>query len=235
MNTYEIQARLHALGIYKGRVDGINGPLTRAAIRGFQRINGLYPDGIAGRRTIAALKSDPIAERQKPDPVRAAPGQGHARSWPRQADVEKFYGPPGSHACTAGEVQLPFPMRLAWDKNEIVRTFNCHHKVAASFESIFDQVLKHYGLENIRLLGLDLYGGCYNFRKMRGGNRYSMHSWGIALDIDPARNQLKWGRDQAKLDDPEYEPFWSIVEEHGGVSLGRLRNYDWMHFQFARL
>ena len=32
-----------------------------------------------------------------------------------------------------------------------------------------------------------------------------------------------------------YEPFWRIVEGEGLLSLGRTRNFDWMHFQAARL
>ena len=44
----------------------------------------------------------------------------------------------------------------------------------------------------IHRLRLDVWGGCLNVRKMRGGTRNSMHSWGIALDYDPQNNQLKW-------------------------------------------
>jgi peptidoglycan hydrolase-like protein with peptidoglycan-binding domain len=35
--------------------DGVYGPKTRAAVRRFQRKNGLAPDGIAGPQTLAAL------------------------------------------------------------------------------------------------------------------------------------------------------------------------------------
>ena len=70
---------------------------------------------------------------------------------------------------------------------------------------------------------------------MRGGTQYSMHSWGIAIDFDPERNQLNWGRDRARLAAADCVPFWDIWEAEGWVSLGRARNFDWMHVQAARL
>ena len=82
---------------------------------------------------------------------------------------------------------------------------------------------------------LDLWGGCLNVRKMRGGSRYSMHSWGIAIDYDPGKNRLKWGRDRAAFAKPEYDTWWRLWEEEGWVSLGRTRNFDWMHVQAAKL
>jgi hypothetical protein len=53
--------------------------------------------------------------------------------------------------------------------------------------------------------------------------------------MNPEQNQLRWGKDRAVFAKPEYDKFWEIVEKHGGVSLGRERNYDWMHFQFIPL
>ncbi len=70
---------------------------------------------------------------------------------------------------------------------------------------------------------------------MRGGQSYSMHSWGIAIDFDPERNQLKWGRPRARLSHSDAAPFWDAWEAEGWVSLGRARNFDWMHVQAARL
>lgn len=156
-------------------------------------------------------------------------------TWPTQAQVRQFYSEPGSPACTAGMVNLAYPMRVAWDKSQIIRRFRCHEKVAGTFERVFSRALDAYGLAEIQRLGLDLFGGCYNFRPMRGGNNWSMHSWGIAVDLDPERNQLKWGRDKAAFAKTEYVPFWKIVEDEGLVSLGRVKNFDWMHFQAARL
>lgn len=46
---------------------------------------------------------------------------------------------------------------------------------------------------------------------------------------------LKVHRPQARLSGTDYDAFWEFVEDEGGVSLGRERDYDWMHFQFARL
>ena len=68
-----------------------------------------------------------------------------------------------------------------------------------------------------------------------GGRAMSMHSWGIAIDFDPAHNRLRWGRDRARLAGPDYRAFLDIWEAEGWISLGRERNYDWMHIQAARL
>ncbi|MBB3772011.1 hypothetical protein FHS55_002620 [Angulomicrobium tetraedrale] len=156
-------------------------------------------------------------------------------TWPTQAGVRQFYGEPGSPACTTGMVDLAYPMRIAWDKSQVIRRFRCHEKVASAFQAVFAQTLDAYGIDAIQRLGLDLFGGCYNYRPMRGSNAWSMHAWGIAVDLDPERNQLKWGRDRAVFAKPDYERFWQIVEGQGLLSLGRARNYDWMHFQAALL
>jgi len=50
-----LQVALRARGHYSATVDGVRGPLTRAAVRRFQARRGLAVDGIAGPRTRAAL------------------------------------------------------------------------------------------------------------------------------------------------------------------------------------
>ncbi len=51
----EIQTRLKNWGYYDGAVDGVYGSRTEAAVRWFQRKNGLTADGQAGPQTLAAL------------------------------------------------------------------------------------------------------------------------------------------------------------------------------------
>jgi len=51
----DVQAKLTSLGFDLGTVDGVVGTKTVAAIKAFQKANGLDADGIAGPKTIAKL------------------------------------------------------------------------------------------------------------------------------------------------------------------------------------
>lgn len=50
-----IQEKLKRWGYYNGNIDGIYGSQTTAAVKSFQRKNGLTVDGIAGTRTLNAM------------------------------------------------------------------------------------------------------------------------------------------------------------------------------------
>lgn len=143
------------------------------------------------------------------------------------------YGKPNQQGGYLTTIQLPYPMRLAWDKKTTVKTMRCHKLVADDFQKVFAEILAHYGLAKIQELGIDLFGGCFNFRAMRGGSDYSRHSWGIAIDLDPERNQLKETSKTARFARAEYQPMIDIFYRHGFVSLGREKNYDWMHFEIG--
>lgn len=51
----QIQEKLKRWGYYNGSVDGVYGSKTEAAVKSFQRKNGLTADGIAGKKTLAAM------------------------------------------------------------------------------------------------------------------------------------------------------------------------------------
>lgn len=224
---FKIQQRLKELGLYEGVVDGWDGKQTRTAIKAFQRIHGLMVDGIAGRLTMAEMFPEPIPERDQD--IETPHG---SQNWPRQKDVENFYGKPGSNQTI---IDLPFKMRLAWDTRKVIKSFSIHEKVHDSALRCFERIADAYDEDMRREIGINLFGGCLNVRKMRGGSNWSMHAWGIAIDFDPSRNQLRWGKDKARLALPDCEKFWRIWEDEGAVSLGRARNMDFMHLQFARL
>ena len=145
--------------------------------------------------------------------------------------IIQIYGQPNQQGSYLTTIQLPYPMRLAWDKKTSVIKMRVHKKVAQDFINVFNELLAVYGLAKIQALGIDLFGGCFNFRAMRGGSDYSRHSWGIAIDLDPERNQLKESDKTARFARPEYKPMIDIFYKHGFVNLGVEKNYDWMHFE----
>jgi len=150
-------------------------------------------------------------------------------------EIVKKYGKPneiGEGYLTT--ILLPYPMKLAWDLDTKVTKMRCHKLAAEAFLNVFNDLLAHYGMNEIERLGIDLFGGCFNYRKMRGGSEWSKHSWAIAIDLDPARNKLKETAKTARFARPEYQPMIDIFYRHGFISLGIEKNYDWMHFELRK-
>jgi hypothetical protein len=148
-----------------------------------------------------------------------------------QQIINKYGKPTQNGSPYLVSIKLPYPMRLAWDKNTKVTTMRCHKLVADKFLAVFNDILKAYGYAKIVELGIDLFGGCFNFRAMRGGSNYSTHSWGISIDLDPERNLLHETKDTARFARPEYKQMLEAFYKNGFIGLGPERNMDWMHFQ----
>lgn len=51
----QVQEKLKRWGYYSGSIDGIYGSVTQAAVKKFQKNNGLSVDGIVGKKTAAAM------------------------------------------------------------------------------------------------------------------------------------------------------------------------------------
>ncbi len=194
----------------------------KPTIRRIQQKVGVTPDGIIGPCTLSAIsRALGVAESKAP-------------LWPTQAEVRRGtsrFGRPGNEAQLAS-VMPPYPLLY---EGSPVRSIRVHGAIAAHVQQALREVLEHYGSAEIHRLGLDLYGGCYNYRPTSGGGALSMHAWGIALDFSPDANAYSFKSPRATLSRPECVAWWQIWEAHGAVSLGRERNYDWMHLQFARL
>jgi len=85
---------------------------------------------------------------------------------------------------------------------------------------------------------LKTYDGCFNIRKKRGLNSMSLHSWGIAIDINAFSNPLGLTRSQiiAKGLTPLSEGFLKCFTDanfHWGGDWQR--RPDFMHFQLASI
>lgn len=230
--------------------------IDREEVRKLQRRLGVVPDGVVGSETLAALaerlgcaatiSSIQMVLRLPMDGIlgpmtlsaaaravgaHAADAQGR---WPLQSDVRSgrsVFGKAGDESRLVNVVPS-FPVYF---EGQRVRSIRVHEVIADDVREALEEVLAHYGLERIRALKLDQYGGSYNYRPSRSGGALSMHAWGIALDWMPAENGMSVGAPKAVLSGAEYRAWWEIWEAHGAVSLGRERNYDWMHLQFARL
>lgn len=235
-----LQSRLTAHRYPVGPIDGVIGEDTIAALKAFQKARGLAVTGKADGSTVAMLRtpaSTVLPEIKAGIPDRdVAPTQEifppSKTIWPRQAECMSYFGPVGQNQV---QIEIPFDMVLAWDKGARVRKMTLHKRVAPSAEKVLQRVAGIYSAPERANLGINIFGGSLNVRRMRGGSSYSMHSWGIAIDFDPERNQLKWGAPNARLSHRDALPFWAEWESEGWLSLGRARNFDWMHVQAARL
>lgn len=259
----DLQLLLAEAGAYKGAIDGVEGPQTAAAIKAVLTTpaGGLIyigpkqkeaaaqvilnrlgyhagaVDGLWGYGSGMALDTWSTERAGKSTVKKRVLVKGKVynaaqMAMPLQKDVEKFYGPMGSNLV---HCKLPVKLRIAWDTDNFVDNFACHARIKEQVEAAYSRVLTVYGELGMRSLGLDLYGGCFNIRPMRGGKAYSMHSWGIAIDTDPSNNPLKSKQAQARFGAAEYKEWFDIWEAVGAVPLGVAADMDWQHIQFARL
>ena len=211
------QLVLMRLGFDPGKIDGLVGPQTTFA---FELARSKDPEALG------TFKDDDKGKKPLVQPK--------SNVWPKQSasSMDKFFGAKGTNQ---GSLKLPFPMRIAWAKDQTITKMTLNKKVIESAGRVFEKIASRYDAPARQRLGMELFGGSLNVRRMRGGSAWSIHSWGCAIDFDPERNQLRWKKPKAVLSSAECADFWHFWEEEGWVSLGRARNYDWMHVQAARL
>lgn len=188
---------------------------------------GTTADGIIGPKTLNAIMSALLVA----NPPAAIED---ATDIPTQAQVrsgKSLFGQPGVEGNLTN-IKPPYPL---YYEGRQVPSIRVHRAVGDRVKAAMREILEHYGIEEIHRLGLDIYGGSYNYRTTSSGKAMSMHAWGIALDFDPEHNAYSTKAPQATLSRPDRKAFVDIWEKHGFINLGRHAGYDWMHFQCARL
>jgi len=141
-----VQCLLRARGFYKGRIDGVYGAKTIAAVKAFQHANGLKADGIAGPQTLPRLVMT-VRRGSKGDPVRAA-----------QILARGVMG----HNGETPNVNLDVDGTFGSETQEAIKT-------AQSFQDDLDDVLKPDGIMGPRSWCL-LLGGAVVGSEKDGGS-----------------------------------------------------------------
>lgn len=162
--------------------------------------------------------------------------------WPLQSELSEFYGDPRGKTLDQANPQWvaenivrvlpPFTMTYG---GRPTKTISIHKKCAESLSRVLVQIWDSsgYNQKTLDLWGASIYGGAFNYRLMRGGTRLSVHSWGAAIDLDPARNGF---HDQT----PNFANHPAVIkafEDEGWIWGGRWKgdSTDGMHFQAARV
>ena len=190
---------------FKLKIDGYYGPVTQSAVRDWEHDLHLN------------------------DPIHKTPGD-----WPAPSMRNQYYGTPTKNFAHLASFTPPYRMFLSWDRGSEVSKITCHEKIASQLERCLIKILKEFGQENIERSGLHLYGGCYNHRSVRGGNSWSDHAYGCAIDLNPDENGLRTPWDARRIGDPGYATMpveaIKIFESFGFCNLGRHIGRDAMHF-----
>ena len=167
----------------------------------------------------------------------------HAGNWPREdpAELAAFYGKfelgsnglpttkwEAAHLVT---IRTPYPMRAAWDLRLAIIGIRCHRRVAESLSNVLEKIFEAYGsLAEVRHYGMDRFGGAYNYRRISGSSKLSLHAYGAAIDLDPEHNPLgpAWRAGAGMMPMLVVELFEEAGWKWGGRFEGRK---DCMHFQ----
>lgn len=229
-NIRELQRRLTEMGFDVGPVDGVFGPRTERAVMAFQKDKGLAIDGLVGNETWGALfdESLPLAIEALDGPPPYSQcfdifGDFRVAGWQEQNLVR----------CDLSSYQDALKhLYYGWlsrdDKALVHRNwfgFVCHRLVVPQFQAAFGKVVDR-GLHGT----LRTFDGCFNPRQIRGGDSWSTHSWGIAIDIDAPWN--RFGQTLFEMSQEVAQCF----EEEGFIWGGRWQHRpDAMHFQYCTL
>lgn len=221
----KLQQKLAELGYAPGAADGIFGQKTEAAVLKFQTDHHLDIDGIVGDQTWNALFQQSIPKttmlNQPPPQSRCFDvfGNHQLAGWDEQNIVH----------CdlSAFQKELDHVYRVKEGDRAFTHVdwfgFPCHRLVAPHFQQAFAHIVERGLAEQVKT-----YGGCLNKRLMRGGKTWSMHSWGIALDLNPQWNPF--GQKNFAMS----KELVACFEDVGFIWGGRWTNpTDAMHFQYA--
>lgn len=121
---------------------------------------------------------------------------------------------------------LRYPLPYAYGPATVTQ-IRAHRQVVDRFVEVLAKCVEA-GVDPQRIA----YGGCYCWRPKRGGSvQLSVHTWGAAMDLDPAHNPMgiPWDGGDRMLQARVVE----IAESFGLLWGGRWARPDSMHVQLV--
>src|SRR5258708_4851176 len=114
--------------------------------------------------------------------------------WPHDDMASKiaFFGDPTKVNFQANNLIIITPPFQMYYNGHPLKGINVNKKIATALLLVFNEVLDKCGHDQKKIdaLGISAFGGCYNFRPIRGSKNLSNHAFGAAIDIDPEHNPL---------------------------------------------
>lgn len=194
--------------------------MTKDAIMSMQRrigFTGDDVDGFWGPESIKRCKAHLLKLMPSPHP------------WPKsdRASVEAFFGKPGDESQL---VSFEFPYPTFYGGKQVTKS-RCHRKVRDSLLRVLSSIGELHGSDRGVMEEAEDYGGIFNFRPKRGSSSLSLHSWGIAIDLDADDNTF---RDSWPMRADMPLEIMEAFAREGWLSAGAFWGYDAMHFQATR-
>jgi len=129
----------------------------------------------------------------------------------------------GDPSANEGKFMVVWDVPACCEHGAIPKKIYCNKDIVPLLTQAFKNI-NDRGLAN----QIKTHDGCFNVRKKRGATSMSLHSWGLAIDINAAWN----GFGKRPTMSPELvKCFTDAGLDWGGV----WKKPDGMHFQIAKL
>jgi len=123
-------------------------------------------------------------------------------------------------------------MKIDSDTSQQIFFIKFHEYGACALKRALERVNAAYG-DRVDDLGISRFSGSYNVRKLRGSNRFSSHSWAIALDLFVSENEFLMDSTRAAFARDEYQALHAAFEAEGFFNAGKTSGRDWNHFELS--
>jgi hypothetical protein len=205
-------------------VDGIFGPHTEEMVVDFQWSSDLVADGIVGPATWKALEDYEAEDDESVEEEAPAPSGMIIY----QSQLTSLYGSPRDPApylkiLDFKEFKNDFSHVRDFEGNKWSCRIYGHQLMDAPLRNSFRLLIARGFAGEFRT-----YDGCLSIRQMTSGNGWSVHSWGLAIDINAGTNQ--YGRKPTIS-----QGFVGCFTESNFNWGGLWTTPDGMHFQIPRI